>query len=84
MNIQFNAPSFTGNVTYRIAKQNQKNLNLPPLENRVLKILREQKLPAIVKNSHVDVTFDEKYQRKEIQEFKNAANNAGINLQVLA
>ena len=83
MNIQSVTPNFTGSVTYRVAKDYAKNKNIHNLDGKVLKVLREQKLPAIIHNRHIDISFDKQYQQANAQIFKDTLKSAGIEFKLL-
>lgn len=83
MNIQAITPSFTGNVTYRVSKDYAQNALRPFFENEVLDIIRTQKPPANIHGQNFDVTFDTKFQKKQIQNFINTLDKAGIKFKLL-
>jgi len=83
MNVQPVTPNFTGSVIYRISKDYTQNTHIKNLDGQMMNILREQKLPAIIQNRHIDVSFDKQYQQKEMRLFKDTLKDAGIKLKLL-
>ena len=84
MNIQPISPNFTGgSIVYRVSKEYSGNITRPFFENEILKIVRDQNLPANIHKKHFDITFDTQFEQAKIQQFKDKLDKAGIKFKLL-
>lgn len=79
MKIQPFTPSFTGNNVKLLIPRYKQNSGQELLFNKVSNILKENKLPAEIRNDRIDINIeDAHYQTDKLEKVTNTLHNLGI------